>query len=562
MICGRGLQTGFCVRACNSALLRGRGERTDFLNDKSIKKQTFLGGAAVLALSTAIVKLIGACYKIPLSIVIGDAGYGYFTTAYDIYSVLLMVATTGLPVAMSRMISEAQALEQHAQIKKIYTVSLRVFLAIGILGTGGMLLFCRQLAQFMNSPDSWYAIVALSPSLLFICVISAYRGFFQGQGNMVPTSVSQVFEALCKLFIGLGCAWIIMRKWNNVPMAAGGAILGVTCGCVVAMLYLGVCHRRADRHLTSLGGRTKTTSRTIRQLLAIAIPITLGSAGLQIINLIDAKIVMGRLLGAAGFVQADADVLKGIYNFCQTIFNLPCAFITPITIAAIPAITEHLTLKNRRGARMVEESAMRIMALLAMPCAVGLAVLSGPVLQLLRHYSGSTLTTGSLILSILGIAVIFNSLVLVTNAIMQAHGDVTTPVINMIIGGIVKIIVNYILVGSPSINIIGAPIGTVCCYAVITTLNLVAMRRHGVRPSFRRTMLKPIAASVLMGAATWLTSTLLGHVTSSGAVICLGSICVAGVVYLALVVALRVITMEDCMLLPKGEKIARILKIH
>ena len=124
------------------------------MSDKPLKKQTFLGGAAVLALSTAVVKIIGACYKIPLGNLIGDAGFGYFTTAYDIYSVLLMIATTGLPVAMSRMISEAQALQQGRQIRRIYRTALTVFLTIGIIGAGGMTILCRQLARFMNSPDS------------------------------------------------------------------------------------------------------------------------------------------------------------------------------------------------------------------------------------------------------------------------------------------------------------------------------------------------------------------------------------------------------------------------
>ena len=210
-----------------------------------------------------------------------------------------------------------------------------------------------------------------------------------------------------------------------------------------------------------------TTARTAKTLLSIAIPITLGSAGLQIINLIDAKIVMQQLLGPAGFVQADADVLKGIYNFCQTIFNLPCAFITPLTVSIIPAVTEHLTLKSRLGARRVEESGLRIMALLSMPCAVGLAVLAGPILQMLRGYQGDNLKVGAVILAVLGAAVVFNSLVLLTNAIMQAHGFVSLPVINMLIGGIVKVIVNYILVGRPGVNIMGAPIGTEnACFAL------------------------------------------------------------------------------------------------
>lgn len=531
------------------------------MNKKSLKKQTFLGGAAVLALSTAIVKVIGACYKIPLGSLIGDAGFGYFTTAYDIYSVLLMIATTGLPVAMSRMISEAQALKNGRQIRKIYKTALIVFMSIGIIGAGGMMIFCRQLAKFMNSPDSWYAILALAPSMLFICIISAYRGFFQGQGNMVPTSISQIFEALCKLFLGFGAAWFIMRKWNDIPMAAGGAIIGVTIGTVVSAVYLGIKHKVADRQVVAMGGEVLTTGATAKKLLSIAIPITLGSAGLQIINLIDAKIVMGRLLGAAGYLQSEADVLKGIYNFCQTIFNLPCAFITPITISAIPAITAHLTLKDNKNAGIVEESAVRIMALLAMPCAIGLCVLSGPIVQLLRGYTGDALATGSAVLAVLGIAVIFNSLVLVTNAIMQAHEDVTTPVIHMIIGGIVKIIVNYILVGTRTLNIIGAPIGTICCYITITTLNLIAMRRTTTPPSFKRTMLKPIIASLIMGAVAYGSYAMLTRVLSSQRLCCLGAICIAGVVFVGLAIVMKIITMDDCKLLPKGEKIAKLLRI-
>ena len=224
------------------------------MNQKPIHKQSFLHGAAILALATFIVKIIGACYKIPLVSIIGNSGYGYFTTAYDIYSVLLTISTAGLPVAMSRMISEAQALGNSAQIKRIYKASLYVFLTIGVVGSGGMLLLCRQLADFMRSPDSWASIAALAPAVLFVCVISSFRGFFQGQSDMTPTSVSQVFEALCKLFIGLGAAWLVMNRTGDVILAAGAAILGVTVGTVVSALYLGVKHRKAAAYLSEQGG--------------------------------------------------------------------------------------------------------------------------------------------------------------------------------------------------------------------------------------------------------------------------------------------------------------------
>ena len=529
-----------------------------------MQKQSFLHGAAILALATMIVKVIGAFYKIPLVSIIGNSGYGYFTTAYDIYSVLLTISTAGLPVAMSRMISESQALGQHAQIKQVYKASLIVFLTIGIVGSGGMLLLCRQLAAFMNSPNSWASIAALAPAVFFVCVISSYRGFFQGQSNMTPTSVSQVFEALCKLFIGLGAAWLIMDRTGDVVLAAGGAILGVTVGTVISALYLGVKHKRASAYLSQQGGAVKPMGVTVRQLLSIAIPITIGAAGLQIINLVDAKIVMGRLLGPVNFTQTHADEVKGIYNFCQTMFNLPAAFIVPITVSIIPSITGYLTLNDRKSALQVEESAIRITALLGLPCGVGLAVLSGPILTMLAGYSAAELAVGNPVMRIFGVAVIFNCLVLLTNAIMQAHGNVTTPLIDMLIGGIVKVIVNYVLVAIPSLNIIGAPIGTLCCYITILSLNLISMNRmlRESCPRVVRTLLKPLAASLVMGAAAWAASGLLSRFLSSNTLVCLGSIALACVVYAVMVLALRIITREDCMLLPKGEKIARFLRIR
>ncbi len=534
-------------------------------NQKPLKKQSFLHGAAVLAAATAIVKIIGAIYKIPLQTVIGKAGNGYFNSAYQIYEVLLMISTTGLPVAMSRMISEAQTLEHHDQIRKIFSTALRVFLTLGLLGSLAMVLFARELSVMVATHErAWFAIAALGPAVLFICIISAFRGFFQGQSNMTPTSVSQVFEALCKLFIGLGLAWFLMEMTGDATFGAGGAILGVTIGCVVSVLYLFFQYRGFSRSLP-VGGPVKSTRETMTQLLAIAIPITLGSAGLQIINLVDTMVYMRRLVGAAGIDSFRADELKGIYDFCRTIFNLPCAFITPITISIIPAITSHLTMKNRRGVRMVEGSSMRITGLIAMPCAFGLASLAAPIVDLLTsdaEYTAMDLQIGGIILAILGITVIFNSLILVTNAIMQAHGDVTTPVINMILGGVVKVIINYALVGIPELNILGAAIGTLICYLTIIALNIFAMvRKQTVDVRSFVGLLKPLLAGALMGAVAYMANEFASAYLGSS-LGCLVAIGLAACVYFVLVIAFKVITYDDCMLLPAGEKIAKILKIR
>ena len=556
------------------------------MNDQPIKKQTFLQGTAVLAMATVLVKLMGFLFKVPLNNIIGEDGFGYFNTAYDVYNVLLMISTTGLPVAMSRMISQAQTLGNHAQIKRIYRTSLYVFLTIGMVGSLGMLFFCRQLSVMVTTNEnSWAAIAALAPCVLLICLVSAYRGFFQGQSNMTPTSVSQIFEAVTRLVVGLGLAWLVMKltgeaavraqgivrasgetaqDYGDITLAAGGAILGVTLGSLISVVYLHHKFRQSNQILSLGGGTAKSTRSTMKELLSIAVPITLGSAGLQIINLFDTMIYMRRLTGALQWTEKMADSAKGVYNFCQTVFALPCSFIPTITIAVIPAITASLTRKDLAEAKATSESSVRTMALIAMPCAAGLFVMAEPVIRLLcSTYTEDKIQLAATMLAILGLTVIFNSLVLLLNAIMQAHGDVVTPVVNMLIGGIIKIIVNYILVGQPNLNIVGAPIGTFICYISITALDLIAMKRHiSARPAIFKNIIRPGLASAIMGAATFMVYRVLSNAISSWKLACLLSLAFAVVLYAVLVVFLRCLTYEDCMLLPKGEKIAKILRIR
>ena len=556
------------------------------MNDQPIIKQTFLQGTAVLAMATVLVKLMGFLFKVPLNNIIGEDGFGYFNTAYDVYNVLLMISTTGLPVAMSRMISQAQTLGNHAQIKRIYRTSLYVFLTIGMVGSLGMLIFCRQLSVMVTTNEnSWAEIAALAPCVLLICLVSAYRGFFQGQSNMTPTSVSQIFEAVTRLVVGLGLAWLVMKltgeaavraqgivlasgetaqDYGDITLAAGGAILGVTLGSLISVVYLHHKFRQSNQILSLGGGTAKSTRSTMKELLSIAVPITLGSAGLQIINLFDTMIYMRRLTGALQWTEKMADSAKGVYNFCQTVFALPCSFIPTITIAVIPAITASLTRKDLAEAKATSESSVRTMALIAMPCAAGLFVMAEPVIRLLcSTYTEDRIQLAATMLAILGLTVIFNSLVLLLNAIMQAHGDVVTPVVNMLIGGIIKIIVNYILVGQPNLNIVGAPIGTFICYISITALDLIAMKRHiSARPAIFKNIIRPGLASAIMGAATFMVYRVLSNAISSWKLACLLSLAFAVVLYAVLVVFLRCLTYEDCMLLPKGEKIAKILRIR
>ncbi|MGM9523704.1 MAG: polysaccharide biosynthesis C-terminal domain-containing protein [Faecousia sp.] len=569
------------------------------MENKNTKKQNFLTGAAILSLSTIVVKVIGMLYKLPLNQIIDSQGFAYFNKAYAIYTVLLVISTTGLPVAMSRMVSEAQAQGNGKQMQRIFRTAMIAYLSIGFLGTAVMMLFPHWLAtDVMSMPNAWYSIFALGPAVLCICIASACRGYFQGQGDMTPTAVSQIIEALGKLLLGLGFAWIVMRLTDDVALASGASIAGISIGAACSALYVFLRYRRNRKKVAALGGEALSYGATAKKLLAIAVPITLGAAGLQLINLIDEIMVTRRLLEAAGATPDGAqtwmgqmlelarsgmvaelpegavlqwkDVMQtavenqsGVYALCQTIFNFPTAFFPCITAAIIPAITAHLTRGDQKNVRLVQESSLRLTGLIAWPCMVGLLTLSEPIMALLGGYGDSRVQLAAVLLAILAPTVLLNGITTVTTAIMQAHNRPWLPMVNMLIGGIVKVIVNYILVGNPSIGILGAPVGTMACFLVYMILNIFTMR-HVLEepPKLLPRLWKSGIAAIVMGIVAYGSYRGLTMFLSSVVVCCLGAIVAAVIVYVLMVILLKVITYDDCMLLPKGEKIAKLLKIH
>ncbi len=528
------------------------------------KKQNFLHGAALLAMATAIVKIVGAFYKIPLKMIIGDQGFSYFNTAYNIYAVLLMISTAGLPIAMSRMISHASSLGNYNQVRRVYATARGIFLGLGILSSVLMMGFAHQLAAFQKQPDAWVAIFCLGPCALLMCVMSTYRGFFQGQGNMRPTSNSQILEAFIKLFIGLALALVIMKLTNSVAYAAGGAILGVTVSCLVSAVYLTFQQKPAYRDLPVTADTPISYKATAKQLLAIAVPITIGSAGLQVLTLIETNLYMGQLLTAGGMSQKTADITKGIYDMCFTVFNMPCSFMVPITTSVLPAITSMLATGNQEGAKATEESAARITGLLSMPCAVGLFVLAQPVMSLLGGYTGENAVLAGRILSILGINIFFYGLIQYTNVVLQSHGYAHIPVINTLVCGGAKLLVVYLLVGNPQIGIVGAPMGMLLCYVAIGVMNLIAIAKvvpH--KTKILQNILRPVFPAAIMGVAVWGTKRLLMLLPfgQSRVILCGAGVAVGVVVYAIGIVLFKAIRREDCLLLPKGDKISKILHL-
>lgn len=534
---------------------------------ESSKKQTFLHGAALLALAAVIVKVIGALYKLPLNAIIGEQGFSYFYTAYDIYSVLLLVSTAGLPVAVSKMISQASSLGHYNQVRRIYRAARAIFLSLGVVSSLLMIAFCHQLAAFEKQPNAWAAIACLGPCAFLVCLLSTYRGFFQGQSNMIPTAVSEVIEAVCKLLVGIPAAMIILKTTGSLAYAAAGAILGVTAGSLLGAVYTGIFFHKDYKALPVTQEEPWRYGSIVKNLLSIAVPITIGSTGLQAMSLLETNLYMGQLLQTN--LQAQADTMKGIYNMALTIYNMPCALTTPITISIIPAIAAYLTKCDDSGLRATEESAARVTALIALPCALGLSLLAEPVTALLGGYTGENLALASKCMAALGIGVFFYAVTQLTNAILQTHGHATLPVIHILLSGVLRLIVVYILSGNPKLGVMGVGIGCTLCNLCVAILNLIAIRRYvPQKPALIRNFLRPLLPGIIMGAAVygcwWGLKYPLG-ISPTGIsgrlILCALPVMVGVAIYAFAAVRCKSITREDCLLLPKGETIARLLRL-
>ena len=535
------------------------------------KKSTFFGGAAILAASAILVKVIGAIYRIPLGNILSDEVMADYNSAYNIYNFFLTISTAGLPVALSKTISEANALGRHNQVQRTFRVAFLTFLTLGLISFFCMTVLAAPMAQVViSNPKAVYCVMALAPSVLCVCIMSAFRGYFQGHFNMMPTGISQVIEAFFKLVVGLALALFLVNVVQKPELGSVGAIIGVSCGSVVALLYiLFLFFRDRGRRRTHATDTPERSGRILANLLRLAIPITLGSAATSLVTLIDTKLVMSQLQSVYQAVdgldkEAALDAargLYGIYSKTMSIYNLPFSMMVPLTACIIPAVSASLARRDHLGAQKVSESALRIGLLLALPMGMGLFALGGPIMGLL--FPSIDVEVAGPLLSVLGLASIFVALQLLCNSILQANGMVNLPILAVVIGGVVKVVVNFILVGNPDIRINGAPVGTLCCFIVISALEIFIIRRSiPAPPSFLRAFLKPFVPSAIMAAAAWAAYGLLTNFLHFGnALATIGGIGVGVVVYLVLVLALRVLSREDLELMPKGDKIAKILHI-
>ena len=530
------------------------------------KRQNFIHGAAILTVGVIIMKILGAIYKVPLGNILGDYGYGIFLSTYNVYNIFFTLSTAGLPVALSRMIAEADAHGKTAVKEKTFRTAILTFAVIGVVFSMIMFFGNHWLAfHYLRKPDAALSVRAMSPAILLVCLVSAYRGYCQGNGNMIPTTVDEVLEVLFKVISGLLIAGLLVKTGRGLPEASAGAILGVSIGSVVSLGYMiwyrGKYYRVPEEELTD---ETDSTLRIAANILRIGIPISLGASIMAILSSLDPGICHSRL-AAAGFDEHTAGVLFGVYGKVQTLFNLPAAFMTPLTIAIVPAVAGAMAKGNRAEAARTSEDAMRIASVISMPMGVGLAVLSFPIVNVLYPRSNAA---GPGLLSIMGIASFFVCIVLMENAILQASGKEKLPMIALISGSVLKILINWVIIAIPAVNIYGAPIGTLFGYLCMALLDYLFIRRAlGQNPNLRKAFGKPLLCSAVMGVFAWGVYSLFMrlpflHGKLGLFVAMVLAIAVAVPVYGFAVIRTGGITFDDMKLIPGGAKLARLLHMR
>lgn len=529
---------------------------------KAADRRLFFSGVLFLGAANIIVKVIGLFFKIPMSYSLGDVGMGYFNSAYQIYTWLYMLSTAGLPVAVSILISESVAKGDLVRARRTVKLSGLVFLLLGIGSSALMFFGAQSFADLIGSPDAAYCIAAMSPTLFFICISSALRGYFQGYRQMAPSAVSQILEALGKLAVGVALAYWAQGKGYSLPVTAAFAVSGLAVGEAAGTLYLLLARRSYERNgrLLPSGVTAKGILETglFRRLVSIAFPITVSASVMSLSGLIDLVLIQRRLQDI-GYSVAEATAFYGNYTtLVVPMFNLPPALIYPIATAVTPVLAATFAQKDGRNISRTMESLFRVTVLIALPCALGMSVFARPILRLL--FRADMADSAAPYLSLLALAVVFLALLTVSNAVLQAGQNAGKATLSMFIGATVKFLSNYFLIGIPAIGTFGVPLGTLLCYLTATLCNLLfAFRRISISLSFGKIFLRPFAASLLsVGAASGLYLLLGGDASDKFSVVF--CILLAAAVYLACVFLLGCLTEEDLAFIPYGKKISAFLQ--
>ncbi len=531
---------------------------------KQNTKKVFFSGVLLLSISTMLVKVIGLIYKIPMLSYLGSEGMGYFHSAYELYALFCIIATAGLPVALSVLVSEALAKGEEDAVKRIYRAAMAVFLAVGVVGTLAMIVFADRFCAWIKSDNAYSCVISIAPTLFFVCVSSAVRGYFQGHQRMLPTALSQLIEAVGKLAFGLLFAHVALERGAETAHVAAAAGWGLTLGSALATLYLLIEKARfgaKEKHSRSKGASTATVAYRFvwRRLARLAIPMTLGASLVSLTKLIDMAMILRRLQ-AIGYTETLANEAYGSYTtLALSVYGLLPTLLNSVFLPLVPMLSSAIASGDRvRQTQMVEMS-YRLTAFFALPASLAISAFAHPVLSLLFSGETEAVALAAPLLSMLGGSVFLSCMISASNSVLHAYQVVNRPILSLVAGAAVKVVVAYILIGTPSVGLMGAPISTLLCNATVVLMNLAFAARLCDKLSIKEIFFTPlwlstVAVGVPFGLYLFFTERFGFSLLTS--VICMLS---AALLYTILFFACGAVSKEDLCALPMGERLCMVL---
>ncbi len=537
------------------------------------QKTSFIRGAAILAVTSIVCKVLGVLFRVFAIRILGEEGMYFYEKVYPTYSWLLIISSSGIPIAISRMVASRIARGNIRDADRVFKKAFWMLLILGVLTTSIMFFGADPIARILldsSDPGMRYSLMALAPALFFTSILCAYRGYLQGLQRMIGTSMSQLAEQVFKMLFGLMLAAVLSGRYAGTPYesAAGsvGILLGVTISELLAIAVIYPVYRRESNALSAQNGQDfqSTDDKIIRTLFAIAIPITLGASNLPIANVLDSAMIT-RLLVSSGVETHEAERLYVILcTYVRSIINLPAGFSASLAMAAVPAIAEAAARNEGRSVQQLTSMSVKLAMAIGVPCAVGLSVLARPIIFLLygsiqRH----SLDIAQSLMHVAAFTVVFISLSQTSTGALQGIGKQRIPVYFLLIGGITKVIVNLVFIRIPAVGIFGAVFSNLACYGIAGILDtIVLIRVTRAKLSVIDTFIKPVAASAIMGAVAWGVYRGIGCFLNPerylySAAACVIAVMAAVVVYLMLVLVLKMFSREELLRIPGGRKLLR-----
>lgn len=579
------------------------------------RKQSLLNGALVLSLAIIVVKIAGVLFKLYVTTEIGYTARGYFSTAYNIYTPIYSIALAGLPTAVSKIVAEKAAQGRYKDVNELFSVSKGLFTLMGVIGTLVLVLLAYPYSLSVGSINALPAVLTVAPSLLFCCIMSGYRGYYQGLRNMNPSALSQVIEVAGKLIFGFILMNVVLGTGahfaDKIPVlngivtdavsgySAAAAISGVTIGSAMALVYIIIKHRfdknTVTPELVSASPESESRRALRKQLLALALPIAVSSLVFNLTTFIDSWTIQNRLqyvlennfdavasmypgiIDATGYVSSQASEFKsylfGAYDTVLEIKNIIPTFTITLGLSALPVLSEAWINKDKIKASKAISSVIRITMLISLPAGFGLFALAKEILTLLYGRSADTAPAIEYITPILmayGISVCFLALAQPVTNMLQAVNRTDIPIKSMAIGAIVKIIANFVLVSIPGINIQGAVVGSFLCNVVMVGYGLIVLKKEtSMKYDIKSLILKPLISSVISAVGAYAVNGIMCHFIGDydiSSVLTgenISAVCAIGSAVMIYAVALLLtgsLQKSDIRMLPKGEKIAKVLE--